>query len=125
MFEEIDDWARKNIECCACGGSLETSEFINVVELKKVAIWKFPVFGHIDVPDYEPRALAIICDECRQNKVKIQRCIEWEGTPYQVKYHDVDGLKDCNGMSQIDYYFGKLFRRRQLLKKAASERGVN
>lgn len=126
MLEEFEGWVRENVNCCACGDKLETAECINVVELKKVATWKFPVFGNVDIPGYEPRALAIVCDKCLANKVKIQRCIEWEGTPYQIKYHDVDGLKDCNkSVSHMDYYFGKLFRRRQLLKKAARETSIN
>ena len=125
MLEEFEGWAKKNVECCACGGPLETSECINVVQLKKVATWKFPIFGQVDIPGYEPRALAIVCDKCLANKVKIRHCIEWEGTPRQVKYHDVDGLKDCNNLSQIDYYFGKLFRKRQLIRRAARQRSIN
>lgn len=124
MIEEIEDWAKKNIECCACGGSMETSRFINVVETKKLATWKFPVFGHIDIPDYEPRALAIVCDECIKNKAKIQRCIEWEGSPYLVKYHDIEELEDAKkNVSQMNYYFGKLYRHKKLLNAAKQESG--
>lgn len=125
MLEKFKDWARKNVECCACGGTLETSICINVVELKKVATWKFPVAGHIDIPDYEPRAVAIICDECIQNKEEIRRCIEWEGSPYQVKYHDVDDLEDAKkNVSQMNYYFGRLFRQRMLMR-AAKQKSEN
>ena len=124
MIEEFEDWAKKNIKCCAYGGSLETSRFINVIETKKLATWNFPVFGHIDIPDYEPRALAIVCDECIQNREKIRRCIEWEGSPYLVKYHDLDELEDAKkNMSQMNYYFGKLFRQRMLLRAARQESG--
>ena len=126
MFEELGKWVSENVNCCACGDKLETAECINVVELNKVATWKFPVFGQVDSPGYEPRALAVICDKCLANNVKPQRCIEWEGTPYQIKYHDVDGLKNCNkSKSQMDYYFGTLFRRRQLLRKAAKQESGN
>lgn len=124
MLEEFDSWARENIECCACGGTLETSRCVNIVELKKVATWKFPVFGQVDIPDYEPRAMAIVCDECMRNKVKIQRCVEWEGSPYLVKYHDVECLADSNkSVSQMDYYFGKLYRQRMQLKAARQIHG--
>ena len=126
MLEEFDNFIRKNVECCACGGTLEKSGNINIVELKKRATWKFPGFGHIDVPGYESRAMAVVCDECIQNKVKIKRCIEWEGTPYQVKYHDVDHLEDSSkSASQMNYYFGRLFRMRKLVRKAAREQSVN
>lgn len=125
MLEEFHIWVRENVDCCACGDKLETADCINVVELQKVATWKYPVSGQIDVPGYEPRAIAIVCDKCLENKVKIQRCIEWERTSHQVTYHDVDGLKDSNSMSQIDYYFGRLFRQRHLLRKAARQECEN
>ena len=116
------DWARKNIKCCACGGTLETSKFINVVETKKLAAWKYPVFGRVDIPDYKPRALAIVCDECIQKKEKIRYCIEWEGSPYQIKYHEIESLEDSNkSINQMKYYFGRAFRRRMLLRAAWQE----
>lgn len=89
-------WVRKNVKCCACGGTLETSEFINIKETDKRATWKYPVFGHIDIPGYEPRAAAIVCDGCLQRKEKIRRCIEWEGTSYLITYHDIDSLEDVD-----------------------------
>lgn len=126
MIEEFNSWVRENVDCCACGGKLETTDCVNVVEIKKVATWKFPVFGQIDIPGYEPRAMAIVCDKCLANQVRIQRCIECEGTPYQIKYHDVDGLKDCDkSSSQIDFYFGRLFRLRRLLRKSLQRQSVN
>ena len=132
MFEEIEDWIRKNIKCCACGGTLETSKFINVVRLEKLATWKFPVFGPIDIPDYKPRATAIICDECMQKKEKIRRCIEWEKSPYQeespyqVKYHEVESLEDSNkGMNQMKYYFGRKCRLEKLLRRAVRQEHIN
>lgn len=126
MLEEFENFIRKNVECCACGGTLEESGCINIVELKKRAIWKFPVFGQIDIPGYGPRAMAVVCDECMQNKVKIRRCIEWEGSPYLVKYHDVNDLEDDKkSVSQMNYYFGKLFRQRMLIRRAARQECEN
>lgn len=119
MLEEFEDWIKKNIECCACGGSMEENSCVNVVELKKVATWKFPVFGSIDVPGFKPRALAVVCEECERNKVKIQRCIEWEGSPYLVTYHNVDDLEDDKqNMSLLDFVFGKLYQQRNALRVA-------
>jgi len=124
MFDEFNNWVRNNVKCCACGGTIETNSCINVVELKKVATWKFPVAGHIDVPGYEPRAVAVVCDECILNKVEIQRCIEWEGSPYLVKYHDIDELEDAKEKeSQMNYYFGKLYRQRMKLKASRQIHG--
>ena len=122
MIEEFDAWARENVDCCACGGTLETSICVNIVELKKLATWKFPVAGQIDVPGYGARAVAIVCDECIRNKVKIRRCIEWKGKPYKITYHAVDELEDAKeNVSQMNYYFGKLFRQRKLLRAAGQE----
>ena len=126
MIEEFNNWVRENVECCACGDELETTNSVNVVELNKVATWKFPVFGVVDVPGYEPRAMAIICEKCLANQVRIQRCIEWEGKPYKVKYHDVDDLKDSDKRaSQMDFYFGRLFRLSQLCRKSLRKENVN
>jgi len=131
MFEHIEDWIRKNIKCCACGGTLETSEFINVVKLEKVATWKFPVYGYVDILDYKPQAAAIICDECIRKKEKPRYCIEWEESPYhdspcQVKYHDVGSLEDTDrSMNQINYYFGRKFRLEKLLRRSVRQKNTN
>lgn len=126
MFEDIESWVRKNVKCCACGGSLETSRFINLVGLDKIATWKFPVFGRLDVPDYKPLAAAMICDECVQKREKVRFCIEWEESPcqeespYKVRYHEVEDLEDSNrGEDQMKYYFGLKFKLRNLLLRAA------
>lgn len=89
------DWGKKNIKCCACGGTLETSRFINLVETNRLPTWKYPVAGNVCVPCYVPRAIAIVCDECIQNKAEIQRCIEWEeGSPYKIIYHEIESLEE-------------------------------
>jgi len=124
MFENIEDWARKNVKCCACGGKMETSKFINLVGLEKLATWKFPVFGQIDIPDYKPRAAAIVCDECKQKKEKIRYCIEFEGSLYQVKYREVDSLEDGNkSEGQMKYYFGKKFREKMEIENESATNG--
>lgn len=112
-----EDWIKKNIKCCACGGSLENSRFINIVKTEKLATWKYPVSGRVDIPDYEPRAVAIVCDECIKNKKEIRHCIEWERSSYLIKYHNIKSLKNSNkSISQMKYYFGRNFRRKMLLK---------
>jgi len=121
MFENIEVWIRRSIKCCACGGTLETSRYINVVGLKKLATWKFPVIGHIDIPGYKPRATAIICDECVQNNEEVRFCIEWQESlykePHRVTYHDVDTLEDIDKSEELmKCYFGRKFRRGMLIK---------
>lgn len=115
-----ENWGKKNIECCACGGTLETSKYINVVETNKLPTWKFPVMGNVAIPGYVPRAIAIICDGCLQNKEKIRHCIEWEGSPYKIKYHEIESLeeikKDVNQKENI--LKGKIWAERFLLKAA-------
>ena len=106
-------------------GNEQLSEYCRV---KKLATWKFPVAGQIDVPGYGARAVAIVCDECEQlvvqNKVKIRHCIEFKNEPYKVTYHAVEDLEDAKkGESQMNYYFGKLFRQRMLLRAARKENG--
>jgi len=124
MIDEFDAWARQNVECCACGGTLETSICVNIVEQNKLATWKFPVAGQIDVPGYGARAVAIVCDECILKKVKIRRCVEWKGEPHKIIYHAVGELEDAKeNESQMNYYFGKLFRQRMLLRAVAKESG--
>ena len=126
MDEKIEDWARANVKCCACGGRLDTGEVLNVCVTKKVATWIFPVCGSLERPDYPPKAVAMLCDECVKNKVKIRYVVEWEGTPYQVKYHDIDSLEDEDVvMSKIKYYFGQEIRFKRLVRKAARQESEN
>jgi len=62
----IDEKIKKYVRCCACGGSLESSKFINGVTLNKLATWKHLTWGNVLVVDKysEPRATAILCDNC-------------------------------------------------------------
>lgn len=124
MLGDFDDWFLRNCRCCACGGTLETGGRINIAVTEKLATWKCPVIGRFDVPDYGPRAIAIVCDECMQKNEDVRYCIELEGPPYRIIYHDVGSLADSNkSMAQMKYYFGRSFRRKMLLRAARQENG--
>lgn len=131
MIEEFENFIKQNIKCCACGGTLETSKVLNILVTKKIATWKYHIFGVLDCPGYPPKAMAFVCDECRKNEVKIRHCIEFEVSTGQVTYHDVDSLEDINEAScKMKYYFGKKLEeisavRNKLMLKAARERSVN
>lgn len=74
---------------------METSRYINLVEIPRRPTWKFPIMGNVCVPGYVHRAVAIVCDECLENKKEIRRCIEWEdGSPYKIIYHEIESLEE-------------------------------
>lgn len=125
-MENLEEWARKHVKCCACGCKLDTSEVLNICATKKAASWLFPVCGNLERPGYLPRAVAFVCEECMNNKVKIRHVVEWKGLSGLVTYHDIDSLEDADViMSKIQYYFGKQFRRKQLTWRGARQEGVN
>lgn len=122
---EDEIYAMKDIKCCACGCELAPSAGINFTITKKVATWKFPICGSFDIPDYPPRAMAIICDECARANVPVRECVEYQNNGL-VKYHDVEKLEDVSeALSKTKYYFGRLFKLRKLIRKAAREQSVN
>ena len=119
-----------NVRCCACGCKLASSAGTNFKITRKRATWKFPVFGGFDIPDYPPRAMAIICDECARESVPVRECVEYQSNGL-VKYHDVEKLEDVSeALSKMKYYFGKKLgmssaARNKWMLKAARERSIN
>jgi len=93
---EITEKIKQNVKCCACGGSLQNSKFVNGVCLDKLATWEHPIWGNILVKDKypEPRATAVLCDDCIRKKRKAKFAVEWNKDYSQVKYHKVEDLKD-------------------------------
>ena len=128
--EIIENCGMKNLRCCSCGSRLAPCASLNVAVTMKRATWKIPVFGGFDIPDYPPRAVAIICDECAIKKVPVRFCVEFQGSG-RVKYHDIDSLEDVSAADwKLKYYFGKKFglssaARNKLMLRAARERSVN
>lgn len=127
---EDEIYAMKDIKCCACGCKLAPSDGMNVTITMKRATWKCPVYGSLDDPDYPPRAVAILCDDCDRNNVPVRLCVEFQGNG-RVKYHEVESLEDVSEAAcKMKIYFGKKFElgsaaRNKLMLRAASERGVN
>ena len=95
---------RKNVKCCACGGSLKSSKFINGICLNKLADWKHPVWGNVLVKDKypEPRAISILCDHCIEDKRQPTYAVEWSDDYSKVTYHRVEDLKDLPEISKED-----------------------
>jgi len=90
-----DDWIRKNVRCCACGGSLEDSKHINLVALDKVASWKFPTWGNVLTKQPLIHAVAIVCDKCIDKGVQPKFAVEWNDNG-NVKYHKIEELPNIS-----------------------------
>lgn len=103
-MNEIEKKIRNHVKCCACGGSLKPSKFVNGVVLNKLAAWKYPVWGNILVRDRysELRAVAILCDCCIEEKRQPKYAVEWSDDYSKVRYHRVEELKDLSEISDKD-----------------------
>ena len=105
--EMIEKGGMKNLRCCSCGNRLGPCPGFNIVVTGKRATWKWPVFGGFDVPDFPPRAVAVICGDCAKKNVPPRECVEFPSYG-RVIYHDVDSLEDVSAADcKIIYYFGK------------------
>lgn len=123
--EIIDSCSRLEILCCACGGKIDTKAGLNLAVTMKRATWKCPVFGGFDIPDYPPRAVAVICNDCVIHNKRIWVCIEFEGGGL-VRYHRMHKLEDISGtLAKLRYYFGKKMARAQLIKRGARQLSEN
>ena len=100
----IEENIKKYVRCCACGGSLESSKFINGITLNKLATWKHPTWKNILVKDKypEPRATAILCDNCIEKHAKPKFAVEWNLDEGIVTYHDIKQLKDLPEIKEED-----------------------
>lgn len=92
----LEHFIREKVKCCACGGSLKNSEYVNSICLDKLATWDFPVWNNILVANVHPekRATAIVCDECIAKKRKVRFAVEWDEKHENIKYHPIESLKD-------------------------------
>ena len=93
---DSEKWIKDNVRCCACGGSLKRSRFINMIALDKLATWKWPVWGNVLLLNKYPmnRAIAILCDKCIEKNRKPKYAVEWDMKHNSVKYHLIKNLKD-------------------------------
>ena len=75
---------------------MKNSKHINGVTLNKLATWEFPTWGNILVikKHPEPRACAVICDRCVEEKRMPKYAVEWNKDFSVVKYHKLEDLQD-------------------------------
>lgn len=86
----------RDAKCCACGNTRSTFPHLNPVPLNKKATWKNPVWDNpLLKPNCQriPRAVAVLCDECINNRRLPIEVIEVEGT--EIRYHKVSDLEDA------------------------------
>jgi len=54
-------------KCCFCRGTMNTSEFVNIIHLNKKAEWEYPHWDNLllkDEYDHVRRACSFLCDQC-------------------------------------------------------------
>lgn len=82
-------------KCCYCGGSMETSEFVNVVNLNKKAEWEYPHWDNVLLKDefeHVNRACSFLCDQCVDKKnIPIY---SYSMVDSKIFYHDISRLED-------------------------------
>jgi len=111
MSEWERDWEKvlhAQVKCCACSGSLRSSTHINLVTLNKYATWKYPAYGNILARDPDKRgskrAVAILCDECIEQKREAKWAVEFvgKGEDLRIRYHDIENLEDAEPVTEED-----------------------
>ena len=128
--DDIANFGMKNLKCCACSLGIHQLTEFNVVITTKRATWKCPIYGNIDDPEFPPRAVAIVCDDCAREHAKVIYCVEFLSKA-MVKYHVLDNLDEVKlAEKKMKSYFGKAFGissidRQKLMLKAATERNLN
>lgn len=93
-FEEL---IRVKGKCCVCDTDLFNSKHINVVQLDKIATWKYPVWGNIHYKIPTDGAAAIICDDCVDSgrfTHELKSAIEFNQKAGDIIYHPIADLKD-------------------------------
>lgn len=101
-MRDITELIKEKVRCCACCEFLEDSKHINGITLNKLATWKYPVWSNLLVQDLhpEPRASAIICDRCVDEKKTPKFAVEWTEGLTEVVYHPVSSLKDLPAITE-------------------------
>lgn len=91
---DISNQIFKTHKCCSCGKPLKATKTknLNMVELLRKAKWDYPVMGNV-VSGTSGRAVAIICDTCRENEKPIKWALEYQGGMDNIKYHEVTSLE--------------------------------
>jgi len=98
---EFSEYLLENGQCCICDDPLSDSEHLNLIQLDKVATWKYPVWGNILSEDKEiNHAIAVVCDYCISPEGQIIGEIKFaievdmaEDKTQTIYYHDVRKLQ--------------------------------
>lgn len=75
-----EDFEKQMMEekCCACDGIIgENGENINLVQLRRMATWKYPTSGNI-LTGTKNLAVAAVCNVCIENNVPIKFAIRFD-----------------------------------------------
>lgn len=91
---DTEEKIKECVKCCACGESLSTSRYINTICLDKKATWRYNTWGNVLIPGSEGRAVAIVCDECIEQKREPEYAVEWDNDMTEVRYHLISDLED-------------------------------
>lgn len=86
----------RDAKCCACGDPMDSSYNVNVLMIHKKAKWKNPIWDNLLLkPGIEriQRALAVVCDDCKDNGTQPVEAIEITGD--KILYHKVTELEDA------------------------------
>ena len=82
-------------KCCYCGGSMFSSEFVNMINLNKKAEWEFPNWDNILLKEefeHIKRASSFLCDNCiEKNNNPI---FAYSMNDNKIFYHDISRLED-------------------------------
>ena len=108
-IEEI----REHVKCCACGAEMKKSRYINSICLDKKATWKNNTWGNVLVPGSGGRAVAIVCDECIEQKTGPEFAVEWDDD-FEVRYHRITELEDVPKITEEDVALGESLRNNRL-----------
>lgn len=104
--------------CCICSKPMKESKFISLARIDKKATWKYPVWNNVLIPGLEDRAVAIMCDGCREASEisgvcgMIKYAVETRGE--KVIMHDIEELEDAAPPSLIvipnipDFFTGRV-----------------
>lgn len=81
--------------CCCCKGSLNESEYVNLVETEKLANWEYPSSGNV-LTGVFGLAVAVLCDGCVEAGRKPLFALQFSGySDDGVYYHELDELEDA------------------------------
>lgn len=76
-------------KCGNCTAAMSESEHLNMVQVKRKAQWRFPVWGNL-LTGEDTMALALMCDKCLEEHKPVMFCIEVRNNT--ILYHAIELL---------------------------------